>query len=137
MDPAKPNSLLERIKCEESLYIIFKCISKYNLCNYPYICMFFFKKNMSFFRSPVIEEEYFVPVEVENQPRNVAQMKDFGNRLAAEYDETEGPVMNLQDLEERPLRQSFLRQNDPNEGDTTEDLDDNAIRCIPKVMQVS
>lgn len=86
--------------------------------------------------SPVIEEEYFVPVEVENQPRNVAQMKDFGNRLAAEYDETEGPVMNLQDLEERPLRQSFLRQNDPNEGDTTEDLDDNAIRCIPKVMQV-
>ena len=64
-------------------------------------------------------------------------MKDFGNRLAAEYDETEGPVMNLQDLEERPLRQSFLRQNDPNEGDTTEDLDDNAIRCIPKVMQVS
>jgi len=87
--------------------------------------------------SPVIEEEYFVPVEVENQPRNVAQMKDFGNRLAAEYDETEGPVMNLQDLEERPLRQSFLRQNDPNEGDTNEDLeDDNAIRCIPKVMQV-
>lgn len=91
---------------------------------------------------PVIEDEYFVPVEVENQPRNVAQMKDFGPRLAAEYVETEEPVMNLQNLEASSFRQNFLRQNDPTVDDSedaasnNEQLDDNEIRCIPKVMQV-
>ena len=88
-----------------------------------------------FFRDPVIEEEYFIPVEVENQPKNIAQMKDFGSRLG-EFDDIEGPVMNLQDLENNGNRQDFLRQNDPNEG-AIEPADDDAIRCIPKVMQVS
>ena len=89
----------------------------------------------NFFRDPVIEEEYFIPVEVENQPKNIAQMKDFGSRLG-EFDDIEGPVMNLQDLENNGNRQDFLRQNDPNEG-AIEPADDDAIRCIPKVMQVS
>ena len=89
----------------------------------------------NFFRDPVIEEEYFIPVEVENQPKNIAQMKDFGSRLG-EFDDIEGPVMNLQDLENNGNRQDFLRQNDPNEG-AIEPVDDDAIRCIPKVMQVS
>ena len=83
----------------------------------------------------MIEEEYFIPVEVENQPKNIAQMKDFGSRLG-EFDDIEGPVMNLQDLENNGNRQDFLRQNDPNEG-AIEPADDDAIRCIPKVMQVS
>lgn len=83
---------------------------------------------------PVVEEEYFIPVEVENQPKNIAQMKDFGSRLG-EFDDIEGPVMNLQDLENNGNRQDFLRQNDPNEG-AIEPADDDAIRCIPKVMQV-
>jgi hypothetical protein len=81
-----------------------------------------------------VEEEYFIPVEVENQPKNIAQMKDFGSRLG-EFDDIEGPVMNLQDLENNGNRQDFLRQNDPNEG-AIEPADDDAIRCIPKVMQV-
>lgn len=91
---------------------------------------------------PVSEDEYFVPVEVENQPKNIAQMKDFGPRLAAEYDETEAPVMNLQSLETSAFRQNFIRQSDPTVDDSedtsnnNEQLDDDEIRCIPKVMQV-
>jgi len=88
---------------------------------------------------PAIEDEYFVPVEVENQPRNVAQMKDFGPRLADEYDETEEPVMNLQNLEASSFRQNFLRQNNDATADPADNnaaLDDDEIRCIPKVMQV-
>jgi len=93
---------------------------------------------------PVIEDEYFVPVEVENQPRNVAQMKDFGPRLTAEYDEvnqkTDEPVMNLQNLEQSSFRQNFVRQNDATEEEDTAnneaELGDDEIRCIPKVMQV-
>merc|ERR1712203_462479 len=57
-----------------------------------------------------------------------------GSRLG-EFDDIEGPVMNLQDLENNGNRQDFLRQNDPNEG-AIEPADDDAIRCIPKVMQV-
>ena len=91
----------------------------------------FYNDLTNFFR----EEEYFIPVEVENQPKNIAQMKDFGSRLG-EFDDIEGPVMNLQDLENNGNRQDFLRQNDPNEG-AIEPADDDAIRCIPKVMQVS
>merc|ERR1712066_1216164 len=77
--------------------------------------------------------------EVENQPRNVAQMKDFGTRLADEYDETEEPVMNLQNLEASSFRQNFVRQNNDATADPADNnaaLDDDEIRCIPKVMQV-
>jgi len=83
--------------------------------------------------NPIIEDEYLVPVEIKSEPRNVAQMKEFGNQLAKLQD-TEDPIMDLNDLEEqpRPLRQSFLRQNDENENVD----DDDQIRCIPKVMQV-
>lgn len=94
------------------------------------------------FRNPP-DEEYFVPVEVENQPRNVAQMKDFGNRLG-DFEDTDEPVMDLNNLEQQQssIRTSFLRQSDAGE-ETTESTapgaedDDDAIRCIPKVMQVS
>merc|ERR1711874_27633 len=56
-------------------------------------------------------------------------------------DETEEPVMDLQNLETSAFRQNFLRATDT---DTTQDdannndaqLDDDEIRCIPKVMQV-
>jgi len=87
---------------------------------------------------PVIEDEYYVPVEVQNQPRNVAQMKDFGPRLAAEYDEIEDPIMDLQNLGASSFRQNFVRQNDPNveEENSNNANDDDEIRCIPKVMQV-
>ena len=79
-----------------------------------------------------------MPVEVENQPRNVAQMKDFGSRLN-DFAEIEEPVMDLENLEaiDSKNRQNFLRQSDPNEGNNGENLDDDAVRCIPKVMQVS
>lgn len=81
-----------------------------------------------------------MPVEVENQPRNVAQMKDFGNRLG-DFEDTDEPVMDLNNLEgQSSIRSSFLRQSDAGE-ETTETTasggDDDAIRCIPKVMQVS
>ena len=104
-------------------FIIFKIfVYKYN------------KFSLNFCRNPIIEDEYLVPVEIKSEPRNVAQMKEFGNQLAKLQD-TEDPIMDLNDLEEqpRPLRQSFLRQNDENENAD----DDDQIRCIPKVMQVS
>ena len=64
-------------------------------------------------------------------------MKDFGSRLG-EFDDIEGPVMNLQDLDDNAgNRQNFLRQNDPNPADNETPADDDAIRCIPKVMRVS
>jgi len=87
------------------------------------------------------EEEYFVPVEVENQPRNINEMKDFGAqlRLNDDFDEAFSPVMNLQNLEPTSsFRQNFVRQNDPTEEETANNnaQDDDEIRCIPKVMQV-
>lgn len=85
------------------------------------------------------EEEYFVPVEVENQPRNIQEMKDFGSRLNDDFDEAFSPVMNLQNLEPTSsFRQNFVRQNDPTEEETANNnaQDDDEIRCIPKVMQV-
>ena len=78
-----------------------------------------------------MEDGYLVPVEVENQPRNVAQMKDFGSRLG-DFEDTDEPIMDLNGLEAE--RAGFLRQNDDSQ---VEPEDDNAIRCIPKVMQVS
>jgi len=86
------------------------------------------------------EDEYFVPVEVENQPRNINEMKNFGPRLNDDYDEAFSPVMNLQNLEPitSSFRQNFDRQNDPTEEETANNnaQDDDEIRCIPKVMQV-
>jgi len=86
------------------------------------------------------EDEYFVPVEVENQPRNINEMKNFGPRLNDDYDEAFSPVMNLQNLEPitSSFRQNFDRQSDPTEEETANNnaQDDDEIRCIPKVMQV-
>lgn len=72
----------------------------------------------------IVEEE-----DTESTARNVEQMKDFGSRLG-DLSESEEPVMNLEDLDKPAKRQEFLRQTDP-------DLDDNEIRCIPKLMQVN
>ena len=78
-------------------------------------------------------EEYYVPVEVvEQEP-----MRDFGSKLA-DYEASDDPVMDLNSLESE--RTQFLRQNDDTEvTDVAEegDDDDDAVRCIPKVMQVS
>lgn len=86
------------------------------------------------------EDEYFIPVEVENQPRNINEMQDFGSRLNDDFDEAFSPVMNLQNLEPATssFRQNFVRQNDPTEEETANNnaQDDDEIRCIPKVMQV-
>ena len=78
-------------------------------------------------------EEYYVPVEVvEQEP-----MRDFGSKLA-DYEASDDPVMDLNSLESE--RTQFLRQNDDTEvTDVAEEGgdDDDAVRCIPKVMQVS
>jgi len=76
-------------------------------------------------------EEYYVPVEVvEQEP-----MRDFGSKLA-DYEASDDPVMDLNSLESE--RTQFLRQNDDTEvTDVAEEGDDDdAVRCIPKVMQV-
>merc|ERR1712241_568108 len=75
-------------------------------------------------------QEKHIPVEVlEFEPRNVDQMKDFGSRLG-DFQEAEEPAMDLENLN----RQNFLRQTDS--GVTEAPQDDDAIRCIQKVMQV-
>ena len=77
-------------------------------------------------------EEYYVPVEVvEQEP-----MRDFGSKLA-DYEASDDPVMDLNSLESE--RTQFLRQNDDTEvvNEAEGDDDDDAVRCIPKVMQVS
>jgi hypothetical protein len=72
-----------------------------------------------------------IPVEVLGQePRNVDQMQDFGQRLS-EFEDTEAPVMTLDQLNGNPTRSNFVRQSD-----TSAPADDDEIRCIPKVMQV-
>ena len=68
---------------------------------------------------------------VEQEP-----MRDFGSKLA-DYEASDDPVMDLNSLESE--RTQFLRQNDDTEvTDVAEEGDDDdAVRCIPKVMQVS
>ena len=70
-----------------------------------------------------------MPVEVvEQEP-----MRDFGSKLA-DYEASDEPVMDLNSLESE--RTQFLRQNDETV-DNEAEADDDAVRCIPKVMQVS
>ena len=61
-------------------------------------------------------------------------MRDFGSKLA-DYEASDEPVMDLNSLESE--RTSFLRQNDETEIGNEAEGDDDAVRCIPKVMQVS
>ena len=62
-------------------------------------------------------------------------MRDFGSKLA-DYEASDDPVMDLNSLESE--RTQFLRQNDDTEVvNEAEGDDDDAVRCIPKVMQVS
>ena len=71
-----------------------------------------------------------MPVEVvEQEP-----MRDFGSKLA-DYEASDEPVMDLNSLESE--RTQFLRQNDETVVDNEAEGDDDAVRCIPKVMQVS
>lgn len=79
-------------------------------------------------------EEYYVPVEVvEQEP-----MRDFGSKLADYEALADEPVMDLNSLESE--RTQFLRQAETeinNDAEEVDEGDDDAVRCIPKVMQVS
>ena len=78
-------------------------------------------------------EEYYVPVEVvEQEP-----MRDFGSKLADYEALADEPVMDLNSLESE--RTQFLRQaeTEVNNDAEVDENDDDAVRCIPKVMQVS
>jgi len=77
-------------------------------------------------------EEYYVPVEVvEQEP-----MRDFGSKLADYEALADEPVMDLNSLESE--RTQFLRQaeTEVNNDAEVDENDDDAVRCIPKVMQV-
>jgi hypothetical protein len=79
----------------------------------------------------VIKEEYLIPVEVENQPRNIVQMKDFRSQLG-EFNviqSTCDEFARFRKYEEQTRLFKAKNLNKP--------ADNNEIRCIPKVMQVS
>ena len=65
-------------------------------------------------------------------------MRDFGSKLADYEALADEPVMDLNSLESE--RTQFLRQAETevnNDAEVVDEGDDDAVRCIPKVMQVS
>ena len=64
-------------------------------------------------------------------------MRDFGSKLADYEALADEPVMDLNSLESE--RTQFLRQaeTEVNNDAEVDENDDDAVRCIPKVMQVS
>ena len=82
--------------------------------------------------------EKHIPVEVIEddafEPRNVDHMQDFGSRLG-DFQEAEEPAMDLENL--KSDRFGFLRQTDSGVTEAPEEADDDEIRCIQKVMQVT
>ena len=68
------------------------------------------------------------------EPRNVDHMQDFGSRLG-DFQEAEEPAMDLENL--KSDRFGFLRQTDSGVTEAPEEADDDEIRCIQKVMQVT
>ena len=85
-----------------------------------------------------------IPVAVEGQggfsPRNSDQMSSFGGKLGGDaFGDSHEPVMNLDDLAQPPRRLIRQNDNDPAGGSQVAENagDDDEIRCIPKVMQVT
>ena len=122
MAPLKPGF---RVHTRRSVTIILKKISKINSRN-----------GEKHIPVEVIEDDAFDKISQDDvfEPRTVDHMQDFGSRLG-DFQEAEEPAMDLENL--KSDRFGFLRQTDSGVTEAPEEADDDEIRCIQKVMQVT